>query len=74
MANKVGRDNGVLSVLKHTLEGAIGGFLDGSLDFVVGGLLFEANNEIYNRNIDCGDTEGETTAKDKLIAESKTGD
>ena len=61
VAGKVGGDNLLLSVAEDALVGGLGSLLDDSLDLVVGGALLEADDKIDDRDIERGDTEGETT-------------
>ncbi len=63
VTDEVGGHNTVLGVPKDTLEGSLGGFLDGSLDVVVRRSLLSAANEIDDGDIEGRDTEGQTTAK-----------
>jgi hypothetical protein len=65
VADEVSGDESVLGVLEDTLVLALGGGLDGSLDFVVLGGLLEADDEIDNGDVEGGDTEGHTTLENR---------
>ena len=54
-------DDVLLGVTENTLEGGLGGELDGSLDVLVGGGLLEGAGEIDDGDILGGDTEGHTS-------------
>ena len=54
-------DDILLGVTENTLEGGLGGELDGSLDVLVGGGLLEGAGEIDDGDILGGDTEGHTS-------------
>ena len=60
MADEIGRDDVLISVLENALVLALGSGLDDSLDFIVCGFLFEPHNEINDGDIDGGNTESET--------------
>ena len=60
VADKVLRDNGVLSVAKDTLELVLGSTLDLGLDLVVAGTLLEADGKVNDRDVGGGDTESHT--------------
>jgi hypothetical protein len=57
-ADKVGRDDLVLSVANDSLERTLGGFLDRVLDVIVSSLLLETANKIDNGDVEGRDTEG----------------
>ena len=59
MANEIGGDDILITVLDNTLVLVLGSSLDDSLDLIVGSLLLEADDEINNGDIDGRDTEGE---------------
>ena len=63
VAGEIGGDNLLLGVADDTLVGGLGGLLDGSLDLIVGSALLEADDKVDNRDVDGGDTEGETAAE-----------
>ena len=68
MADEIGGDDILISVLENTLVLGLGSSLDDSLDLIVGGLLLEADNEINDRDVDGGNTEGKTAIdRDWLI-------
>jgi hypothetical protein len=60
VANEVGGDDSLVSVLNDTLVLALRGGLDGSRDLLVLGRLLEMDDEIDDRDIKGGDTESET--------------
>lgn len=48
----------VLGVLEDSLEGTFGGLLDGGLDLVVRGTLLEPDDQVDDRDVGGGDSEG----------------
>jgi len=50
----------VLGVLEDSLEGTVGGLLDGSLDLVVRGTLLEPDDQVDDRDVGGGDSESHT--------------
>jgi len=60
VADEIGGDDILISVLENALVLALGGSLNDSLDFVVGSLLLEADDKIDDGDIDCRNTEGKT--------------
>ena len=60
MANEVGGDDQLISVLEDALVLALRSSLEDSLDFVVLGGLLEAGDEIDDGDVESGDTESET--------------
>lgn len=67
VADEVGRDDILIGVLENALVIALRSSLDCSLDFIVGGLLFETHDEIDDGDVDSGNTEGETTNDRRLV-------
>lgn len=61
VAVQVSGDNVVLSVSKNALEGTVGSLLDGGLDFVVAGALFETSSQVDNGDVGSGNTHGHTS-------------
>ena len=61
VADEIGGDDILISVLKNALVLVFGSSLDDSLDLIIGGLLLEAHDEIDDGDIDGGNTEGQTT-------------
>lgn len=57
---QVGRDNLILSVAENALELSLRGSLDGSLDFLVGGWLLQADGQVDNGDVLGWDTESHT--------------
>jgi hypothetical protein len=53
-------DHLFLGILDDALVFALGSGLDDGLDFVVGSLLLKPDDEVDDRDIDCGDTERKT--------------
>lgn len=62
-ADKVCGHNGVGGEAENALVGRLGGLLDGGDDLLVVSGLLEADDEIDNRDIKSGDTEGQATAQ-----------
>ena len=60
MSNEVCGDDVLIGILDNALICALRSFFDGSLDFIIGGLLVEANDEVDDGDINGGDSEGET--------------
>ena len=63
VADEVGGDDSLVSVLDDALVLALRCSLDGSGDLVVLGGLLEADDEIDDRYVEGGDTESETTVR-----------
>lgn len=62
VTDKVGGDHCVFSVIDDTLElFGLGSGFHSIFDLLVGGRLGETNNQVDNRNIEGGNTEGKTT-------------
>ena len=66
MADEVGGDDLLLTVLEDSLVFTLSSLLDGSLDLVVSGSLLGADNEIDDRDIERGDTEGQSAVDNRL--------
>ena len=60
VANEIGGDDILISVLDDILVLLLGSSFDGSLDLIVGSLLLEADDKIDDGDIEGRDTEGET--------------
>jgi len=60
VTDEIGGDDIFISVFENALVLALGSSLNDSLNFIVGGLLLEADDEINDGDIDCGNTEGKT--------------
>ena len=67
VANEIGGDDILISVLENALVIALGSRLDDGLDFIIGGFLLEADDEINDRDIDGGDTEGKAAVDRQSI-------
>jgi hypothetical protein len=72
VADEVAGDDVLVGVLDNTLVGALGLGLDDSLDFFVGSLLLEADNEVDNGDIKGGDTEGQAAVDRRLLRSGDT--
>jgi hypothetical protein len=59
-ADEVGGHDGVLGVAHDAFERSSRGLLDSGLDLLVGGIFFETNDEINDRDIESGYTERKT--------------
>jgi len=66
MADEVGGDDLILTVLEDTLVFTLSSLLDGGLDLVVTGSLLGADNEIDDGDIESGDTEGKSAVDNRL--------
>ena len=60
--DEVGGHDGVLGVAHDAFERSSRGLLDSSLDLLVGGIFFETNDEINNRDIKSRYTERKTAS------------
>jgi len=60
VANEIGRDDLLISVLDDVLVSALRSCFDDSLDFIIGSLLLEADDEVDDGDIEGGDTETKT--------------
>lgn len=57
VANEIGRNDAVFSVVEDALVFAFGGLLDSIFDFLVGSFFADANDKVDDGNIKSGNTE-----------------
>jgi hypothetical protein len=66
VANEIGRDDLLISVLDDVLVSTLGSFFDGFLDFIIGSFLLEADDEVDDGDIEGRDTESKTAVDRRL--------
>ena len=60
VADKIGGDDSLVGVFENALVLGLGSSLNDSLNLLVGGVLLEADDEIDDGDVDCGNAEGKT--------------
>lgn len=63
--DEIGRDDGVLGVVEDTLELALGSFLHGSLDGLVGSTLLDTGSKVDNGDVGADEEE---KSKSKIVS------
>ena len=58
VATDIGRDNVIFGVRENALELTLSGLLDGCLDLVVGGTLFDPASQVDDRDVGSGNAHG----------------
>ena len=73
MADEIRGDDLLFGILDDALVFLLRSCLDRRLDFFIGRLLLEADDEVDDRDVDRGDTEGKTAVDGRsLRSEMKT--
>jgi hypothetical protein len=72
VANEIGGDDLLIGVLYDVLVLSLGSSLNGGLDFVVGSLLLEADDEVNDGDIKGRDTEGKAAVDRGLPRSAET--
>jgi hypothetical protein len=73
VADEVGGDEVVLTVLEDALVITFSSLLDDCLDLIVGGSLLGADNEIDDGDVESGDAEGESAVDKRLDGKISIG-
>src|SRR5699024_8682595 len=58
VAQEVGGDNGILGVTQNALQLALGGFLHGGADLIIGGGLGQVAGQVHDGDVQGGNTHG----------------
>ena len=72
VADEICRDDLLLGILDDPFVLALGSSLDGGLDFIIRSLLLEANDEVNDRDIEGGDTEGKAAVDPRFSRSEDT--
>lgn len=67
VSNEVCGDDVLIGILDNALICALRSCLDGSLDFIIGSLLVDADDEVNDGDVNGGDTEGKTAVDRRFI-------